>query len=25
LLARHGDDLVQSVLSEAGKHSERIA
>lgn len=25
LLARHGEDLVQSVLSEAGKHAARIA
>ncbi|HZJ00457.1 MAG TPA: bacillithiol biosynthesis cysteine-adding enzyme BshC [Gemmatimonadaceae bacterium] len=25
LLARHGDDLVQSVLAEAGKHAERIS
>jgi len=24
LLARHGDELVQSVLTEAGKHAERI-
>ena len=25
LLARHGEDLVQSVISEAGKHAESIS